>query len=233
MNDANPQGLDLQNIGKHFTMGGEELHVLNGASLTIAPGEIVAMLGPSGAGKSTLLHIAGLLDRPDTGEITIDGQACGSLGDTDRTRIRRTAIGFVYQFHNLLPEFTATDNVALACMINGVSQKDARKRARELLEILGLSERLEHMPTQLSGGEQQRVAIARAMANHPRILLADEPTGNLDENTADTVFDALITLAREEKVAALIATHNIGLAKRMDRRIVLHNGRLEGQPVSG
>jgi lipoprotein-releasing system ATP-binding protein len=233
MNDANAPGLTLEGIDKSFIMGGEELHVLSGASLKINPGEVVAMLGPSGAGKSTLLHIAGLLDKPDGGEIIIDGKDCGTLGDTERTRIRRGTIGFVYQFHNLLPEFTATDNVALACMIDGMTQKDARARAGELLEILGLSDRIDHMPTQLSGGEQQRVAIARAVANHPRVLLADEPTGNLDENTANTVFDALIALAREEKVAALIATHNNGLAERMDRRIMLHNGRLEGQPTAG
>jgi lipoprotein-releasing system ATP-binding protein len=226
-------GLVLIDICKHFTMGGEDLHVLRDANLTIEAGEVVGMLGPSGAGKSTLLHIAGLLDKATSGHIEIAGQKCESLSDTARTRIRRNTIGFVYQFHNLLPEFTATDNVALPCMINDISQKDARNRACELLEILGLGDRLDHLPTQLSGGEQQRVAIARAMANHPQILLADEPTGNLDENTADTVFDALINLAREEKVAALIATHNIGLAERMDRRIVLHNGRLEGQPISG
>ena len=227
MNDgATQQGLVLQGIHKHFTMGDQDLHVLKGANLTIKPGEIVALLGPSGAGKSTLLHIAGLLDKTGGGDVTIAGQACAGLSDTERTRIRRKTVGFVYQFHNLLPEFSAEDNVALACMINDVSGKQARERARFLLDKMGLSERLGHMPTQLSGGEQQRVAIARALANEPQVLLADEPTGNLDEATADKVFDELVSLAREQKVAALIATHNSGLAGRMDRRIMLHNGVL-------
>ena len=220
-------GLSLDNIRKHFVMGGQDLHVLSGATLKIEAQEVVALLGPSGAGKSTLLHIAGLLDKADEGAVMINGQTCTSLSDTERTRIRRSTIGFVYQFHNLLPEFTALDNVALACMINGKSQRKARQRAEELLARLGLGERLNHMPSQLSGGEQQRVAIARALANHPKILLADEPTGNLDEATADKVFDELINLAREEQVAALIATHNNRLAERMDRRIVLHNGQVE------
>ena len=220
-------GLSLQGISKRFVMGGEDLHVLNGAHLDIAPREVVALLGPSGAGKSTLLHIAGLLDQADEGNVVIGGQPFANLGDTERTRIRRSTIGFVYQFHNLLPEFTACDNVAMACMINGMARKAARDRANELLCRLGLEERLSHMPSQLSGGEQQRVAIARALANHPKILLADEPTGNLDEATADKVFDELVALAREEKVAALIATHNNRLADRMDRRIVLHNGQVE------
>jgi lipoprotein-releasing system ATP-binding protein len=220
-------GLSLDNIRKHFVMGGQDLHVLSGATLQIEAQEVVALLGPSGAGKSTLLHIAGLLDKADEGSVVINGQTCTSLSDTERTRIRRSTIGFVYQFHNLLPEFTALDNVALACMINGMTQRKARQRAEELLARLELGERLTHMPTQLSGGEQQRVAIARALANHPKILLADEPTGNLDEATADKVFNELIKLAREEQVAALIATHNNRLAERMDRRIVLHNGQVE------
>jgi lipoprotein-releasing system ATP-binding protein len=220
-------GLRLQGITKRFVMGGEDLHVLNGASLEIEPREVVALLGPSGSGKSTLLHIAGLLDQADEGSVVIGGQSCASLGDTERTRIRRNTIGFVYQFHNLLPEFTASDNVAMACMINGMTRKKALVRAEELLSRLGLADRLKHMPSQLSGGEQQRVAIARALANHPKILLADEPTGNLDETTADKVFDELVALAREENVAALIATHNNRLAARMDRRIVLHNGQIE------
>jgi lipoprotein-releasing system ATP-binding protein len=219
-------GLELNNIAKSYHMAGKPLNVLSGADLAVKPGEIVALLGPSGAGKSTLLHIAGLLDSANAGSVNIAGQDCTGLGDRERTRIRRQDIGFVYQFHNLLPEFTALDNVAMPGLINQSNRHASRGKAEELLTKLGLAERINHMPAQLSGGEQQRVAIARALANEPKVLLADEPTGNLDEKTADRVFDELLKLAREQGVAALIATHNETLASRMDRRIVLHNGLL-------
>jgi lipoprotein-releasing system ATP-binding protein len=219
-------GLKLNNIAKSYHMAGKPLNVLSGADLSVKPGEIVALLGPSGAGKSTLLHIAGLLDSANAGSVNIAGQDCTGLGDRERTRIRRQDIGFVYQFHNLLPEFTALDNVAMPGLINQSNRHASRGKAEELLTKLGLAERINHMPAQLSGGEQQRVAIARALANEPKVLLADEPTGNLDEKTADRVFDELLKLAREQGVAALIATHNETLASRMDRRIVLHNGLL-------
>ncbi|MGE0667465.1 MAG: ABC transporter ATP-binding protein [Sphingomonadales bacterium] len=224
MNDA---ALRLVDLRKGFDAGQGRFEVLRGASLDVARGEVIAMLGPSGAGKSTLLHIAGLLDTPDSGEIVLDGRSCARLSDGERTAIRRGTVGFVYQFHNLLPEFSATDNVALPQMVAGKSASEARARAKDLLSRLGLGQRLEHYPTQLSGGEQQRVAICRAMANSPRILLADEPTGNLDERTADAVFAELLRVAREDGVAALIATHNGALADRMDRRILLHNGVIE------
>ncbi len=223
MSDA----LKLADLKKGFDAGQGRLDVLRGASVTVARGEVIALLGPSGAGKSTLLHIAGLLDTPDSGEIVLDGKSCARLSDGERTAIRRGTVGFVYQFHNLLPEFSAIDNVALPQMVAGKSQSDARERAKDLLSRLGLGQRLEHYPAQLSGGEQQRVAICRAMANRPKILLADEPTGNLDEKTADAVFAELLRVAREEGVGALIATHNGALADRMDRRIVLHNGLIE------
>ena len=219
-------GLELNNIAKSYHMAGKPLNVLSDADLSVKPGEIVALLGPSGAGKSTLLHIAGLLDSANAGSVNIAGQDCTGLGDRERTRIRRQDIGFVYQFHNLLPEFTALDNVAMPGLINQSNRHASRGKAEELLTKLGLAERINHMPAQLSGGEQQRVAIARALANEPKVLLADEPTGNLDEKTADRVFDELLKLAREQGVAALIATHNETLASRMDRRIVLHNGLL-------
>jgi lipoprotein-releasing system ATP-binding protein len=201
--------------------------VLRGATVEVARGEVIALLGPSGAGKSTLLHIAGLLETADSGEIVLAGKSCAKLSDSERTAIRRETVGFVYQFHNLLPEFSAIDNVALPQMVAGKSQSDARARSRELLSRLGLGQRLEHYPAQLSGGEQQRVAICRAMANKPKILFADEPTGNLDERTADAVFAELLRVAREDGVGALIATHNGALADRMDRRILLHNGMIE------
>ncbi len=219
--------LRLIDLKKSFDAGQGRLDVLRGASVDVARGEVIALLGPSGAGKSTLLHIAGLLDTPDTGDIVIAGRSCARLSDGERTAIRRETVGFVYQFHNLLPEFSATDNVALPQMVAGKSPPAARERARELLSRLGLGQRLEHYPTQLSGGEQQRVAIARAMANSPKILLADEPTGNLDEATADAVFAELLRVAREDGVGALIATHNGVLADRMDRRILLHGGLIE------
>jgi lipoprotein-releasing system ATP-binding protein len=187
---------------------------------------VAALVGPSGSGKSTLLHIAGLLETPDAGEVVIGGRNCGELSDRERTAIRLKELGFVYQFHHLLPEFTARENVMLPQRISGVSRRKARAQAEELLGRLGMGERLDHRPSRLSGGEQQRVAVARALANHPRILLADEPTGNLDPKTAKLVLDELVSLARAEGVAALVATHNLQLAAKMDRALLLQDGRL-------
>jgi lipoprotein-releasing system ATP-binding protein len=218
--------LALEGVTRGFKQGRGELRVLSGADLTLQQGEIVALVAPSGAGKSTLLHIAGLLEKPDAGEVRIGGEACGALSDDRRTAIRRRTLGFVYQYHHLLPEFSALENVVLPQMIAGVPRRRAAERARELLGKMGLAERTSHRPGQLSGGEQQRVAIARALANAPKLLLADEPTGNLDPHTADHVFDELIRLAREAGLAALVATHNVELAKRMDRILHLADGRL-------
>jgi len=224
--------LELKDITHSFGEGESELHILRGANLTIRPGEIVALIGPSGAGKSTLLHIAGLLETPTGGQVVLGGRPCEDLLDKDRTAMRRTKLGFVYQAHNLLPEFDALENVALPQQIAGRHRGDAEDEAMRLLSLLGLGDRLDHLPTELSGGEQQRVAIARALANKPGLLLADEPTGNLDPKTAKMVFDELIALVRKEKLAALIATHNMDLAAKMDRAIVLHEGKLvEGRPA--
>jgi lipoprotein-releasing system ATP-binding protein len=200
--------------------------VLLGADLTIAAGEIVALVAPSGTGKSTLLHLAGLLEKPDGGEVFIAGQAAGSLSDEARTTIRRTTIGFVYQFHHLLPEFTAAENIILPQLAAGKSRAEATERAKDLLGIFGLQARLDHRPGKLSGGEQQRVAIARALANQPRLLLADEPTGNLDVGTSDRVFAELLEQVRGQGLAALIATHNPDLARRMDRVVTLRDGKI-------
>ncbi|MGE5476937.1 MAG: ABC transporter ATP-binding protein [Bacteroidales bacterium] len=221
-----PAGLRLDAVKRSFSQGKETLHVLNGAELSIMPGEIVALVGPSGAGKSTLLQIAGLLERPDAGEVWLAGEACGKLGDDRRTALRRSHLGFVYQYHHLLPEFSALENVVLPQMIAGKSKRQAESRALELLERMGLAARAEHRPGQLSGGEQQRVAICRALANTPKVLLADEPTGNLDPHTAEGVFRELISLVRSSGVAALIATHNPELAARMDRVVSLRDGAL-------
>ena len=223
MSDA----LVLNDIRRTFHQAVNDLQVLRGAAVAIAPGETVALVGPSGAGKSTLLHIAGLLERPDGGEVIVDGEACSALSDDRRTALRRTAIGFIYQFHHLLPEFSALENVVVPQMIAGVAKPAARKRASELLGMVGLSEREGHRPAKLSGGEQQRVAIARALANSPKVLIADEPTGNLDQETAERVFELLMRLTRETGVAALVATHNPDLAARMDRKLTLKNGLLE------
>ena len=224
--------LKLENITRRYREGEGQLEVFSGLGLELHPGEIVALVGPSGAGKSSLLHIAGLLEAPTSGEIFIDGAATSKLSDTERTRIRRNTIGFVYQAHHLLPEFDALENVVLPQMIAGRSRADAAREATRILDLLGLGKRLTHRPSQLSGGEQQRVAIARALANSPRILLADEPTGNLDPRTAGGVFDALIAATRSEGLAALIATHNFELASRMDRALLLHQGKLiEGAQV--
>ena len=220
-------GLKLLGIVRTFAEGrGDTLTVLKGANLTVSPGEIVALVGPSGAGKSTLLHIAGLLESPDAGEVWLGGQNCSGLEDDKRTRLRRDALGFVYQYHHLLPEFSALENVVLPQMIAGKSNESAKVRAKDLLDRLGLGARLDHRPGQLSGGEQQRVAIARALANSPAVLLADEPTGNLDPTTADRVFQELLALVKGEGVAALIATHNPELALRMDRLVRLEDGVL-------
>ena len=218
--------LELHNIVRIFREGAGELEIFRDANAVLMPGEIVALVGPSGAGKSSLLHIAGLLEAPTSGDIIIGGVAVAGLSDGERTAIRRDTIGFVYQAHHLLPEFSALENVVLPQMIAGLSHKDATIEAARLLTVMGLEDRLTHRPAQLSGGEQQRVAIARALANHPRILLADEPTGNLDPKTAAGVFDALVELVRSEGVAALIATHNLQLAAKMDRALVLHEGKL-------
>ena len=218
--------LRLDRLVRTFHQGARSIAVLNGASADIFPGQAVALVGPSGAGKSTLLHIAGLLETPDGGRVVIDGQDCTGMGDADRTRVRRVQMGFVYQFHQLLPEFSALENVIIPQMILGRSRKRASLRASQLLGALGLAARVDHRPAQLSGGEQQRTAIARALANDPRLILADEPTGNLDPHTAAHVFDALVHLIRTTGVAALIATHNLELAARMDRVLRLEDGHL-------
>ena len=218
--------LRLENVSRRFKEGEGQLEVFSSLNMELAPGEIVALVGPSGAGKSSLLHIAGLLEAPSSGEIYIAGAAASRLPEQERTRIRRDTIGFVYQAHHLLPEFDALENVILPQMIAGKSRSQAAVEAARLLGVLGLGKRLTHRPSQLSGGEQQRVAIARALANKPRILLADEPTGNLDPRTAGGVFDALIEIVRAEGLAALIATHNFELAARMDRALLLHQGKL-------
>ena len=218
--------LFLHDVERHYRQGEETLYVLNGVELALWAGQSVALVAPSGAGKSTLLHIAGLLEHPDRGEVYIDGRATAILPDHERTRIRRNEIGFVYQSHHLLPEFSALENVLLPQLIRGLGQREASKRAIELLSYLGLRDRLSHRPAELSGGEQQRVAIARAVANAPRILLADEPTGNLDVHTADHVFGAFEQLIRASGLATIIATHNMELAARMDRRVTLREGRI-------
>jgi lipoprotein-releasing system ATP-binding protein len=222
MNDP----LVLRDVHRTYTGEAGDLRVLRGIDLTLRAGEIVALVAPSGVGKSTLLHIAGLLDRPDQGAVMVEGTNAGNLPDNARTAIRRDTIGFVYQFHHLLAEFTALENVALPQMISGRSRREAGRRAAALLGAFGLGQRLRHLPGKLSGGEQQRVAIARALANKPRVLLADEPTGNLDVETADTVFRELMTRVREVGVAALIATHNPELAARMDRIVRIRDGRI-------
>ncbi len=216
--------LFLHEVERTYRQGDESLHILNGAELALWPGQSVALVGPSGAGKSTLLHLAGLLEHPDHGDVYIDGAATAILPDAERTRIRRNEIGFVYQSHHLLPEFTALENVLLPQMIRGLGRSESRKRAVELLAYLGLRDRLNHRPAELSGGEQQRVAIARAVANAPRILLADEPTGNLDVKTADHVFAAFTQLVRASGLATIIATHNMEIAARMDRRVTIKDG---------
>lgn len=219
--------LRLEGIEKTYNAGATgEVRVLRGASLEVAAGEMVALVAPSGAGKSTLLHIAGLLETPDSGRVIVDGQDCSAMQDDERTRIRRASMGFVYQFHQLLPEFSAIENVAIPQMIGGRSRREAEARARDMLAALGLGHRLDHRPAELSGGEQQRTAICRALANSPKLILADEPTGNLDPGTAEHVFEELIALVVRTGVAALIATHNMDLAARMHRVLRLDAGVL-------
>ncbi|MFN4009374.1 ABC transporter ATP-binding protein [Pannonibacter sp.] len=216
--------LRLSGITRVFSEASGKLEILKGADLSLEAGQMVALVAPSGTGKSTLLHIAGLLEKPDSGEVYVDGKPCGALGDDARTTIRRNDIGFVYQFHHLLPEFTALENVMMPQMIQGLPKKTAAERASQLLAYMRLGARGTHRPSELSGGEQQRVAIARAVANAPRLLLLDEPTGNLDPQTAHYVFEALQALVRATGVAALFATHNMELAGRMDRVITLRDG---------
>lgn len=226
MKDTSDVALRLIGISRSYHQGNRAIHVLDGASLELHAGQAVALVGPSGAGKSTLLHIAGLLETPDAGEVFVNGANCAGMNDTERTRIRRADMGFIYQFHQLLPEFSAEENIMLPQMIRGCRRSNARKRARHLLEMLGLGERAEHRPAELSGGEQQRTAIARALANEPHLLFADEPTGNLDPTTSEHVFHDLIGLIERTGVAALIATHNMDLACRMHRVVRLAEGRL-------
>jgi lipoprotein-releasing system ATP-binding protein len=230
MSDAR---LLLQAVTRHFDQPGGALEVLRGIDLTVDAGQMVALVGPSGAGKSTLLQIAGLLEPPTGGQIEIGGRAANKLSDTERTRMRRDAIGFVYQFHHLLPEFSAEENIVLPQIIAGKSKREARARASELLNEVGLGPRASHRPAKLSGGEQQRVAIARALANRPILLLADEPTGNLDHATADGVFEMLTTLIHTTGTAALVATHNLELARRMDRTVELRDGLLHEMEHAG
>ncbi|WP_017672619.1 ABC transporter ATP-binding protein [Blastomonas sp. AAP53] len=223
MNDA---VIHLTDVRRSFAQGGVTIDVLKGVDLAVQPGEIVGLLGPSGSGKSTMLQAVGLLEGGFTGSIRIAGEEASKLNSNGRTLLRKTALGFIYQFHHLLPDFTARENVVLPQLIMGQSREAASDRAAELLTRLGLGQRLDHRPTQLSGGEQQRVAVARALANRPKVVLADEPTGNLDEATADMVFQEFLHLVREEGSAALVATHNERLATRMDRVVRLHDGRI-------
>jgi lipoprotein-releasing system ATP-binding protein len=222
--------LFLQDIERRYRQGDVILEILNGAEIALWPGQSIALVAPSGTGKSTLLHVAGLLEQPDSGEVFVAKVPTSRLSDAERTRIRRTEIGFVYQFHYLLPEFSALENVILPQMIRGLPRKEAASRATELLTYLGLKDRLVHRPAELSGGEQQRVAIARAVANAPRVLLADEPTGNLDPHTADHVFTALTQLVRASGLAVIVATHNMDIAGRMDRRVTLRDGKVVELP---
>ncbi|HVK92714.1 MAG TPA: ABC transporter ATP-binding protein [Mycoplana sp.] len=218
--------LQLSGVERHYGQGDTLLTILKGADFTLRSGEIVALVAPSGTGKSTLLHVAGLLERPDAGEVVINGQSCAQLNDEQRTAIRRNDIGFVYQFHHLLPEFSALENIMMPQLIAGLPKAEARARAAQLLDYMRIGPRAEHRPSELSGGEQQRVAIARAVANAPLVLLADEPTGNLDPETAGYVFEALQALVRQSGLAALIATHNHDLASLMDRRVTIEDGKV-------
>ncbi len=222
--DSPAARLELVDIRKTYPQAGGGLEVLRGASFSILPGQTAALVGPSGAGKSTLLHIAGLLDRPTAGRIHLAGEDCAGIGDERRTELRRRSIGFVYQFHHLLPEFSAIENIVLPQMVAGTRRRAARRMAAHLLDKVGLADRAGHRPARLSGGERQRVAIARALANDPILLIADEPTGNLDQATADSVFGLLLEVVRDRGMAALIATHNAGLAARLDRKLLLDDG---------
>lgn len=223
---SNGAVVELKGVERHYVQGQRKLVVLAGADFVLRPGEMVALVAPSGAGKSTLLHLAGLLERPDAGDVILNGRACGRLSDDERTAIRRNEMGFVYQFHHLLPEFSAVENIVIPQLVKGLPLKEARARALQLLDYMKIGKRAEHRPSELSGGEQQRVAIARTVANAPLALLADEPTGNLDPATAMYVFEALEALVRQSGLAALIATHNHDLAARMDRRVTLADGKV-------
>ncbi len=223
---STPPALELIDIERSYKQGPDELRILRGVNLAVMPGQSVALIAPSGVGKSTLLHTAGLLEKPNGGDVLISGHSTQGLNDAGRTKLRRNSIGFVYQFHHLQPEFSALENVILPQMIRGLSRREARRRGEELLAFLGLGQRFGHRPSELSGGEQQRVAIARAVANAPHLILADEPTGNLDPATADHVFGTLTALVRASGLAALIATHNLELASRMDRRVTLREGQI-------
>jgi lipoprotein-releasing system ATP-binding protein len=222
--------LYLAKVARRYRQGTGFLEILRDAELAIFPGEVVALVAPSGTGKSTLLHVAGLLEKPDRGEVFVNGAPTSAMDDLGRTRLRREEIGFVYQFHHLLPEFSALENVVMPQLIGGLAKPEARARASQLLKFLGLAERLRHRPSELSGGEQQRVAIARAVANAPRLLLADEPTGNLDPQTASQVFSTLNAIVRASGLAALVATHNLDLAARMDRRVTIRDGAVVPLP---
>jgi lipoprotein-releasing system ATP-binding protein len=225
--------LSLRGVTRNYKSGDRILEVLRGIDLELRPGEVTGLVGPSGSGKSTLLHVAGLLEKPDGGTVHINDKDALRMSDHDRTMARRLQLGFVYQFHHLLPELNAVDNVAAPLMINGMSRSKARKRGQNLLGMMGLKDRDHHRPGQLSGGEQQRVAIARSLANQPKVLIADEPTGNLDPNTSMVVFQSLFDIARHEGVAVLVATHNLELTTYMDRVLALHEGRLSLAPPRG
>lgn len=226
VSNAQDLAMELLAVERHYVQGDEKLTILNGVNFKLNRGETVALIAPSGAGKSTLLHMAGLLERPDGGEVIVDGVACTHLSDEQRTDVRGKKIGFVYQFHHLLPEFSASENVVIPQLISGLEKNEAEDRAKELLEYLKLGHRISHRPSELSGGEQQRVAIARAVANAPSVLLADEPTGNLDPETASYVFEALEALVKQSGLSAMVATHNHDLARKMDRCVTLKDGQL-------
>jgi lipoprotein-releasing system ATP-binding protein len=231
MSSARPvPALFLSKVVRRYPQGEGFLEVLRGADFAIWPGELVALVAPSGTGKSTLLHVAGLLEKPDGGEVFVGGRPTAGMSDAGRTALRRQELGFVYQFHHLLPEFSALENVVMPQLIRGLPKSEAKARASQILSFLGLGKRLEHRPGELSGGEQQRVAIARAVANAPRLLLADEPTGNLDPHTSGHVFQTLVAIVRASRLAALIATHNMELAAKMDRRVTIRDGRVVQLP---
>lgn len=225
-NELKAPVLEMRGVCRSFKQGKQSLQVLRGVDLEIAKGEIVALIGPSGSGKSTLLQLAGLLEKPTKGDIYLEGQKCSNLKDCIRTELRRDYLGFVYQYHNLLADFSALENVMIPQLIDGIKEKQAKDRAKWLLKRLGLEKRMTHRPAEMSGGEQQRVAIARALANMPKLLLADEPTGNLDPKTSEIVFAELLSIVKETGLSALVATHNFDLAERMDRKVKLDEGRL-------
>ena len=225
-NEGDKTALNIENIYRRYQQGNEVLDVLNGVNLEIMPGEMVGLVGQSGSGKSTLLHLAGLLEQPSAGAIFVGGVNCGTLSESERTALRTTDIGFIYQFHHLLPEFTALENVMVPQLIAGLNKTEAINRSKSLLDMVGLSERLNHRPSRLSGGEQQRVAIVRSIANVPRVVLADEPTGNLDPKTSFSVFEQLHEIIRMSNIAMLVATHNIELADKMDRKVSMDKGKI-------